>query len=436
MRHIRIGLLGLALTAPLTACDLDSLLEVPDPDVVAVPIFQDPENLPAVRAGAIRELARAYAGEQNNEGGQILFSGLLTDELFHSGTFTTRQEVDQRDIAETNSSNAQAFFWLQRARNHAEAGARLFAESDQAGTEGHAELLALAGFSYIMFAENYCSGVPFSLLPIEGETVYGEPQSTAAMLELAVERFDQALGMAEEGGDVHTAAMVGKARAFLDLDRKAEADGLAADVAADFEYVVAYSEAVRPAWNAVWNLVNAEKRWSASDGEGTNGLAFRSDDPRTPSAPNGFGFDPNVSAYAQLKFDDAGDDVVLASGLEARLIQAEAALDDGRRAEFFAFHSALRTAAGMDGLEDTGQTAGELVDLHFEERARWLWLTAHRLGDLRRLMRQYGRLEDEVFPIGPTVRNRARGDMVTLRVPFTERENPSYDPLVCDPFEA
>jgi hypothetical protein len=436
MRHIRIGLLGLALTAPLAACDLDSLLEVPDPDVVAVPVFQDPENLPAVRAGAIRELARAYAGEQNNEGGQILFSGLLTDELYHSGTFTTRQEVDQRNIAETNSSNSQAFFWLQRARNHAEVGASLFAGSDQAGTEDHAELVALAGFSYIMFAENYCGGVPFSLLPIEGETMYGEPQSTEAILNLAIARFDEAMGMAEAGGDVHTMAMVGKARALLDLDRVSEAADLATDVPTGFEYVVAYSEAVRPAWNAVWNLVNAEKRWSASDVEGTNGLAFRSDDPRTPTEANGFGFDQSVDAYAQLKFDDAGDDVVLASGLEARLIEAEAALADGRRGDFFALHSGLRTAAGMDGLDDTGQSAQELVDLHFEERARWLWLTAHRLGDLRRLMRQYGRLEDEVFPIGATVRNNERGDMVTLRVPFTERENPSYDPLVCDPFEA
>ncbi len=35
------------------------------------------------------------------------------------------------------------------------------------------------------------------------------------------------------------------------------------------------------------------------------------------------------------------------------------------------------------------------------ERAFWLFGTAHRLSDLRRLVRQYGRSQDAVFPTGP-----------------------------------
>jgi hypothetical protein len=40
------------------------------------------------------------------------------------------------------------------------------------------------------------------------------------------------------------------------------------------------------------------------------------------------------------------------------------------------------------------------VDLLFRERAFWLYLTGHRFGDLRRLVRQYERLPDAVFPAG------------------------------------
>jgi starch-binding outer membrane protein, SusD/RagB family len=62
-----------------------------------------------------------------------------------------------------------------------------------------------------------------------------------------------------------------------------------------------------------------------------------------------------------------------------------------------------------------------------------MWLTAHRLGDLRRLVRQYNRPINAVFPVGISVRGEPYGDHVTLRVPFAERNNPLYSPEACDP---
>jgi hypothetical protein len=93
----------------------------------------------------------------------------------------------------------------------------------------------------------------------------------------------------------------------------------------------------------------------------------------------------------------------------------------------------LRATEGLSNLVDTGQTAAQLVDIHFSERAHWLWLTNHRLGDLRRLVRQYGRAATSVFPIGPTELGSPRGDHVTLRVPFSETNNTNYQPSACDP---
>ncbi|MDX1577459.1 MAG: hypothetical protein R3266_03200, partial [Gemmatimonadota bacterium] len=91
-------------------------------------------------------------------------------------------------------------------------------------------------------------------------------------------------------------------------------------------------------------------------------------------------------------------------------------------------HSALRTPQGLGAVDTDALTFEERVDLHFEERAYWLWLTGHRLGDLRRLVRQYGRAEDDVFPTGAYFKVQAGdyGDDVNLPVPFDEENNPNF----------
>ena len=71
--------------------------------------------------------------------------------------------------------------------------------------------------------------------------------------------------------------------------------------------------------------------------------------------------------------------------------------------------------------------AGGAANLLFAERARWLWLTAHRLSDLRRLIRQYGRLTNTVFPVGPYFKaSFDYGPDVNIPVPITEQNNPNF----------
>jgi hypothetical protein len=60
--------------------------------------------------------------------------------------------------------------------------------------------------------------------------------------------------------------------------------------------------------------------------------------------------------------------------------------------------------------------------------------TAHRLGDLRRLVMQYGRGAETVFPTGAYFKGGAYGTEVTLRVPQEEeQDNPNYSRAGCDP---
>ena len=221
-------------------------------------------------------------------------------------------------------------------------------------------------------------------------------------------------------------AMVGKARALLNLDQPAAAATVAADVPDDFVFHIQHSDNTARQENGVFAYVNIQGRWTVADNEGGEGLPFRSAaDPRVTfelDPDDGVGFDGVTPMFHQLKYPERDVDVVLASGTEARLIEAEAQLRAGNTTAWLNTLNALRTPA-MGALTDPGTPAGR-IDLMFRERAFWLWLTAHRLGDLRRLVRQYARSANSVFPTGAYSQGGTYGDDVSLPIPFEELNNP------------
>jgi len=88
---------------------------------------------------------------------------------------------------------------------------------------------------------------------------------------------------------------------------------------------------------------------------------------------------------------------------------------------------------GLTPLTDPGATpdTAARTNLTFRERAFWMYATGHRLGDLRRLVRQYGRGKETVFPTGTFFKGGVYGTDVTLPVPTDEQNNPSYTPGSC-----
>jgi hypothetical protein len=86
----------------------------------------------------------------------------------------------------------------------------------------------------------------------------------------------------------------------------------------------------------------------------------------------------------------------------------------------------LRSAVvGLDPLATPGD-AITATDLLFRERAFWLFATGHRLGDLRRLIRQYGRDPETVFPTGEYYKGGLTyGVDVNLPLPRREENNPN-----------
>lgn len=447
---IRNRLFGLAstvvLAAGLGACDPGDLLEVKDPDVVQPGNFEDETALPAVHANAVGDFVVSYAGDPEDDAGQVLISGLVADEFIHTGTFDTRESIDRRVLAETNPHIESTFRALHRARVSAERAADLFAEFAP-DDEDHAEVLSLAGFTYVMFAENYCSGVSFSRIAEDGSLEFGEPETTSQVFQRAVARFDAALAAAidADSDEQQNLARVGRARALLGLGDYEGAAEAAALVPTDFEYLMFHSESSPRQNNGVWVFSNDAGRWSIPDREGVNGLPYRGDgdvdgavrDPRVATQQIGLAQRTSLRSrgehWGQLKYAERTSSTSLATGVEARLVQAEAALRRGAGglAEFVSLHNQVRSEFGLTPLDEAevdAMSQREREDLHFRERAYGLWLTSHRLADLRRMLWDYGRQQSEIFPTGTHHRaGAAYGDHTSIPIPFDEENNPNSE---------
>src|SRR5436309_2717724 len=76
-------------------------------------------------------------------------------------------------------------------------------------------------------------------------------------------------------------------------------------------------------------------------------------------------------------------------------------------------------------LVDPGTDAAR-VNLTLRERAFWMFGTGHRLGDMRRLLRQYGRTVNSVYPNGKWFKGGNFGDAIQLPIPFDEQNNPNF----------
>ncbi|HVH69303.1 MAG TPA: hypothetical protein VM716_15650 [Gemmatimonadales bacterium] len=442
------------------------LLDISNPDVVPAGTLTGAANLPTIRGGAIGDFALAYSGSgatgsQGTIEGQIMVSGLLSDEWINTETFPDRVQVDARQTDPTSGTMAGVFTTLARARVSTEYGVAQFRQfADTTTNTGLSELLSLNGFTYLMFAENYCSGVPFDNPQPDGTVIFGQPLTTMRMLDTALNRFNQAIATAKvlpvaQQPPFLRLAAIGKARALLDegLDSIADTVVSAANVPTGFSYVIQHDLTSLRQQNGVFAGDAKYKRYGVADKEGGNGIPWRSSpDPRTPffrKPATNKGFDNSTPQYDEYRYIDERASVTLATGAEARLINAEAALQRGDTVTFLAILNGLRAApppyflvGDTTGLTSTVAPLSPLasptsdtaaVSLLFNERAHWLWLTGHRLNDLRRLVRTkgvrggFGRAVNSVFPTGPYFKNGLTyGNDVNLPVPVTEQNNPNF----------
>jgi starch-binding outer membrane protein, SusD/RagB family len=422
----------------VTACDTSDLVSVETPDIIDPSDVQSAAGAEAVRIGALARFVQATTGTES----LLLLGGMFADEWVNGDTFIARHELDRRDVNIDNTFLLTAARNLHRARLSAEQAVALLAQwIPNAPGWQVAEMFLIQAYLVNLAAEHYCDGLVFSTV-VDGVETFGSPITTVAAFERALGHADDGLaritGTTTNDQRVQNALRVIRGRILMNLNRPADAATAVAAVPTAFRYQTFHSSTSFD--NATWWWNNSQRRYSVSNSEGINGLNFATaDDPRVPvcEAPcPQFGVipatreDASRPLHVQLLWPTRESPVTLIDGIAARMIEAEAQLRAPNVTAMAATLNAARTTVeGLDPLDEPA-TVAAATDLLFRERAFWHFGRGQRFGDLRRLVRQYGRAPDTVFPTGNWHKGGATyGSDVNIPLEFAELNNPNVSEL-------
>ena len=447
-----IGTFMLLSGIVLGACGkvTETLLDVEDPDLITQPSVSSPEGALALQRGALERFRNITGGAESS----WLFGGLLADEWSTSSTFVQNDETDLRQIRFDNSTVTGMLRNLGRVRTAANQALVALREFAPTNTAAIAEMYFARGFAEMQLASDFCNGIPLSDATTAPIT-FGTPRSVQEVFTVALASLDTALAV-NTGTDalsvsVRNATRVARARVLLGLGRHADA-GAAISAAPVIPTTFSYDHTFLTASgdNIIWSQPASARRYTVGDsleGNARNLLVrnaipfFSSRDPRLPvnytvsangrdttKSQDGLTYSRTTTLYAR------STNLPVANGIDARLIEAEAALKAGNAAGMLTILNALRAAPPKLGEVQPAvlppltlpATEAAQVDLLFREKAFWTFSRGQRLGDLRRLIRQYGRTPDNTFPVGTHYRGGTYGPDVNLPVVQDEQNNPNF----------
>lgn len=447
--YIKLVLLAVAAAGSLAlaACNPTESLQITDPDIINPADAQSAAGANAVRLGAIGRLNAATSGGSSSSEGLFLLSGLLADEWNNGDSFIARWEVDQRAITTNNSFLTDVDRLLARARLSATQAGQLLQQFNPLGPPADvAEMYFIEAYVENAVGEHYCNGLVLSTV-VDGVEQYGSPMSTTEAFQVALQHADSGLalitGATANDIKIRSALAVLKGRILLNLNQPAAAATAVASVLTSAKYQMFHSQTTND--NGIWSYNNNARRYSVSTGEGINGLDFATaNDPRlltclgndavckTLGVTNNQRDDKSAfPLWVQRIWPARDNPVTIAGGVEARLIEAEAAYRAGNFALMIQKLNQARTEGGVAALAanltDPGTDAAR-VNLIFRERAFWMFSTGHRVGDMRRLIKFYGRPAESVFPTGAWHKGGPYGPDVNFPVPQAEENNPNVTP--------
>ena len=375
-----------------------------------------------------------------------MFGGMLTDEWKSSDSFTQRNGADQRLVLDNDTFARTMLGNFFALRSDAQGTASALITSSAAGS-AIGQMYFVTGYAELLMAEMFCNGLWFNDAT-SGLVVSGPAISNAAVYTRAIAHFDTAMVYALGGADTASVTLqyvtrVAKARALVQTGQFAAASALVAPVPTSFQHLSTVSSALAEN-NKIWSFNNSQKRYSVGDsvdvaGMIGNAIPFKSaNDSRVPTTTSGVGFDFVTSSVQQNVFSQTTV-VPLLSGLDARLIEAEAKLNAGDLAGMTALLNSLRTSPqNLGGISSSfmpplpapaNQSAA--VSVFFREKAFWTFGRGQRLGDLRRLVRLYGRVESAVYPTGAFFKGGVYGSSIFFPV-MADEDNGVVSPVCID----
>ena len=419
IRYWRRGALAVMLAA-VGACSPSSLVDVDPPSGTVDPsAIHTPESALQFYNFAVTRFDTRFAGVPNGVTPWFSFvrnTAVFTDELLIAGYSTPG--IDERMASEDPYPIYEELYRnLHQARiatGQAREALRAYAPNSPVALQG--QLQALEAYTIVWLAEAFCSGIPLTKVPLVGESAPTAGYTTQELYRQAIALFDSALVLGTDSARFINLARVGKGRAYLNLGLADSAALAVHDVPTDFAYLARFNGSVN------WNEVSYSPRsLQMVDHEGTNGLVWTTDPravARQSPAETGTLYLPGKYSLAAGGAVDVttslpANSVRVADGVEARLIEAEADLANHGSAWLGILNTLRSSCVGTAACATAPEVApGSLpaltdpitdslrVDTLFHERAKWLYLTGHRLGDLRRLVRNYHRNRTELWPVG------------------------------------
>lgn len=444
---------GMLSVVAISACDRvkAELLQPQNPGLIDPSAVSTPTAALALRVGALGRFNDVVQGG----GGEGIWAqgGMLTDEFKNADFQVSRADVDQRNMAAgTDGAN----YGITQRRGVIRDAIAAMKQYNPDSLAMIGELYAELAFFEMTLADTYCNGIPLGHT-INGVQTLGIPVTTQQVYDSARNHLDTAL-VTVTGTDafslyVRRMSQVLKGRVLVMQGQFASAATVVsvANVPTTYQYDLTFS-ASGTGTNGLWSVANSIARITVGDSfdfvggiknQILNALPFASaGDARLPvlsgnvTTPKVTTEDQSTPAFLSQLWKGQFDPLVLASGIDARLIEAEAALNINDFTGMTAILNTMRTSAtrpviaayvvpAMPALA-VPATKAAAVTLFFRESAFWTFGRGQRLPALRRMVRLYALPESQVFPKGTFFKGGVYGTDVNFPIPNAELLNPNF----------
>ncbi|MBI4420592.1 MAG: RagB/SusD family nutrient uptake outer membrane protein [Gemmatimonadetes bacterium] len=358
----------------LAGCD--SLLKVEAPTRVLADDLEGAPTAALLVDGVVGDFECAYAS-------LIQFTAQHTDEMVNANLASAEAfDVDRRTILKERTHYAQAecgsqeaiYMPLSRARWQADNALRVLEKYSDAEIANRVLLMATAaaysGYNHLLLGEAFCT------CAIDG----GAELTSQQLFTAAEAKFSRAITEATTAGNssIRNMALVGRARARLNLGKTADAVADAQQVPGGFVRNATYSSASGRSENRIFRMNNLSAAISIE--APFRNVTFQGvPDPRVVAVDEKRGSTDNVTPlWTQRKYSSLDAPIPIARYQEAQLIIAE--VTGGQAAVNII--NALHAAVNLPPFNSND--AAEIAAQVQEERRREFFLEGHRFYDRRR----------------------------------------------------
>lgn len=389
-----------------TACD--RLLSVDNPANVPIDALADPGLMPTLESGALGTFQCAFAN-------YIPTVGVLSGEYWSSSNFVDSHPWEWRGVVQIkgaggscagrNATSLGFYTPMQQARFQLEDLYKRASEFKDEEVPNRQRMLtearAYGGYALLILGETMCD-----------MTVDGGPKITSAeVFKMAEDHFTEAITLATALGDnsLKNMAIVGRARARLDLNKLSDAAADARLVPAGFvrnaEFNASSSTQARE--NRIFNMTFPNLFISVAppyQGLTVDGKP----DPRVPVLDlKRMGQDTQTPYFQQQVYKAVSTPIPIATYAEAQLILAEASSD---QTEKLAALNRVRALSNISPL--TGTVTDDII---LEERRRQLFSQGQRYTDMLR--------KKLPFQTGTNRKGQVYSDLTCIPLPDVETQN-------------